>query len=278
MRLTHPRACWGRVYAAREVARGVGTPQRGGRLRVLSACWGCPNECRASCACCLMIRAAPRGPHIARMRRIIDFHRRARSQSALRPRSLNSHASRRPGSPSVRHRNTNVPKSQSWSMAVNSSNAPKSPFAMGDFVTVSDRLSALLWRAMNFASEQIKKGYFPFRPFVISQDHDKSELTVLEEQDGAHIQRRGLRVIGERCPARAVLCYDGFLTIGEKRKDAIYAIACEAGLRDANVFARPYKPKAFLRPFVSFEKLARYGVVENPLADREPERKQGDLS
>jgi hypothetical protein len=144
---------------------------------------------------------------------------------------------------------------------------------MGNFVTVTDRLSALLQEVVNFADGQIKKGHCPFLPFVVSQSDEKNELVVLEEFGGSQIQQRGLRFIGERGPARAILCYSGFLTVGDKRKDAIYAIACEAGSNEASVFARPYRPKAFLHPFVTFENLARYGVVENPLANREPERR-----
>lgn len=141
---------------------------------------------------------------------------------------------------------------------------------------VTDRLSKVLWQAVDFASGQVRKGHSPFLPFILTQSGDKSEMVVLEEIQGSQIKRQGLEVIGERAPARAILCYDGFITIGDQRKPAIYAIACEAGSSEASIFARPYKAKVFLRPFVSLEKLARYGVIENPLADRELEQSPQD--
>lgn len=136
---------------------------------------------------------------------------------------------------------------------------------MGDSIAVSDSLHALVMNAVGFAEHNLRKHGSPFVPFVIVENGEKKEFVLLEPVEPSEIQASGLRIIGEKGVQRAVLCYDGFLTIEDRRTDVIYAIGCERGEHEANIFAQPYERKRFLQQFKLRGTIARYGVVENPL-------------
>jgi hypothetical protein len=119
---------------------------------------------------------------------------------------------------------------------------------------------------LKFAELHLKKGASPFVPFVLGINGEKREMIALADVTGNQVLPAGLKAIAERTFECAVFCYDGFITLGDRRSDAVYAIACERGEQKANIFARLYQPKAFLRPFRSLGEEARYGIIDNPLA------------
>lgn len=137
---------------------------------------------------------------------------------------------------------------------------------MGKSVDVSDRVATLLAEALEVAELHLKQGASPFVPFVLGRDGERRELTVVDVTDGKQVQPVGLKAIADRNYECAALCYDGFIRLGDRRRDAVYVIACERGDRVATVFARLYQPKAVLRPYRFLGEVARYGVIDNPLA------------
>jgi hypothetical protein len=108
-----------------------------------------------------------------------------------------------------------------------------------------DALADLAFMALDHGLESVRASGGPLIPFVITESQGAGrELTrfagsTLEE--GQAEARRHLQTLK---PDRAVLAWDGYITLQGPRTDAIYVSAYSAGADKALILVQRYSPAA----------------------------------
>jgi hypothetical protein len=118
-----------------------------------------------------------------------------------------------------------------------------------DVTQLSERLLDLVLRALDHATESIAHGG-PLIPFVLAETtaRDRTlERFVADDLETAKAMARERITELEQDAARAALAYDGYVTIGGQRSDAILVQAQERGKSASVIFAQRYRPGSKVR-------------------------------
>ena len=114
---------------------------------------------------------------------------------------------------------------------------------MAGIPDLSQKLSQLLFMALDHGVDSVREGG-PLIPFLMSSEGEKismqrfasdqlEEATSLGRQHAAGLPR-SVRL--------AAFVYDGYVTVGAKKSDAVMVEAYERGMPQAVVFAQRYQP------------------------------------
>lgn len=108
---------------------------------------------------------------------------------------------------------------------------------------------SLLLFAMDHAIELVRAANGPLVPFVAADIDGQEELHRFVGETLEESLAHATRYVMTECRGiRSVLVYDGYLTAGETRSDAIYAESVdEQG--NVTVVAQRYRPRSLLRSF-----------------------------
>ena len=121
---------------------------------------------------------------------------------------------------------------------------------MPDVTQLSERLLDLVFRALDEATELIIDGG-PLTPFVITETADRErtvERFAGDDVDVAEaLARESITTRLAAAAQRAVIAYDGCVTIGGARSDAVIVQAQEHGKTRSVVFAQRYQPGSEVR-------------------------------
>jgi hypothetical protein len=122
--------------------------------------------------------------------------------------------------------------------------------------TLDNRLADLVDRALSHAIDSIRDAGGPLIPFVLTETGDERtihrfakdtlEASAAEAHDFVRSRNEALE--------RAVIAWDGFVTIDGTRSDAILALAYDKHQPETYLFAQRYRPKGFLRSLQSMGK------------------------
>jgi hypothetical protein len=120
---------------------------------------------------------------------------------------------------------------------------------VNDVTQLSERLLDLVFRALDHATESIAHGG-PLVPFVLAETaarDRKFERFVADDVETAEAMARERITQLEQEAARAALAYDGYVTIGGQRSDAVLVQAQERGKSASVIFAQRYQPGSPVR-------------------------------
>jgi len=88
-------------------------------------------------------------------------------------------------------------------------------------------------------------------PFLLSEAAGERAFLGFDDPERKNAvaeARRWIVMASERIQCCA-LVYDGYMTVGSKQRDALFAETYERGQDRGALFVQPYEPKQFLRPF-----------------------------
>lgn len=118
-------------------------------------------------------------------------------------------------------------------------------------IQMSEKLADLVFLALDHGVDSVRAGGGPLIPFVVVELDGKRELHRFATERLEEGQQRAREAVAALPPTATAyaLAYDGYLTVGDMKFDAILVEASERGRPSGVRMAQRYTPKRFLRSF-----------------------------
>ncbi|MBI2546735.1 hypothetical protein HYV81_06165 [Candidatus Woesearchaeota archaeon] len=125
-------------------------------------------------------------------------------------------------------------------------------------------LNDLVFLALDHGIDSVRDGG-NLVPFTLAKTKGKPELIRVMVENLQDSETATKEIVFERKPKMYAIAYDGYITIDEKKYDAIIVEAGEKGKHKALKFCQRYIPKKLLRKFGTVGNAMYLGKVKNVL-------------
>jgi len=126
-------------------------------------------------------------------------------------------------------------------------------------------LNGLMFLALDHGVDSVSEGG-PLIPFALTKMTGKPNLTRIQVERLEDSRNATIGIVLEKNPKMYAIAYDGYVTIKNKKFDAIIVEAGQRGEKKALKLCQRYVPKKSLRKFTKIGNPAYLGEVDNILS------------